>query len=128
MLKGCRTLSQAGTTANGIGWATLAVAGTGVAAIAGAELLTATTAARSGVIFRLAHGMRAASGHSMVLAGQAALRNAIAAAIASGAFQKVGNSFVGVVNVGGTYVKFTGGWNAAGQMIVSNVMGAALQK
>jgi hypothetical protein len=30
-----------------------------------------------------------ASGHSMVIAGQTAVRNAIAAAIASGAFQKI---------------------------------------
>jgi hypothetical protein len=72
--------------------------------------------------------MRIAQGHSMVIASQTAVRNAIAAAVASGSFQKMGNAFEGVANVAGTYIRFTGGWNAAGQMIVSNVMGAALQK
>lgn len=121
--QGYRTLTQASMTADRIAWATLAVAGTGVTAIAGSELLTATAAARSSVIFRLAHGMRVAAGHGLVLASQAAVRNAVAAAIASGAFQKMGpNAFEGVVYVEGLLIRFTGGWNAAGQMVVSNVM------
>jgi hypothetical protein len=35
----------------------------------------------------------------MVIAGQTAVRNAIAAAIESGAFQKIENALEGVVNI-----------------------------
>lgn len=91
------------------------------------ELWAGTAAARSGIIFRLAHGMRIALGHSTVLAEQGAIKNAIATAIASGAIQKMGNAFQGVVNVAGTYIKFTGAFTPGG-VVVSNVMGAALQK
>jgi hypothetical protein len=72
--------------------------------------------------------MRLALGHSHVLAEEGAIKNAIAAAIGSGAIQRVGASaFQGVVNVAGTYIKFTGAFTPSG-VVVSNVMGAALQK
>jgi RHS repeat-associated protein len=97
-------------------------------AVVGAEIAASTSAARSGIIFRLAHGMRVARGHSLVVAQQGAIKNAIATAIASGAIQKMGSTaFQGVVNVAGTYIKFTGAWTPNG-VVVSNVMGAALQK
>jgi len=98
------------------------------AAIAGGEIAAGTAAARSGIIFRLAHGMRIAAGHSQVLAETGAVKNAIAAAIASGAIQKMGGSaFQGVVQVAGTFIRFTGAFTANG-VVVSNVMGQALQK
>jgi RHS repeat-associated protein len=98
------------------------------AAIAGGEIAAGTAAARSGIIFRLAHGMRLAAGHSQVLAETGAIKNAIAAAIASGAIQKMGGSaFQGVVNVSGTFIRFTGAFTPNG-VVVSNVMGQALQK
>jgi RHS repeat-associated protein len=96
--------------------------------VAGGEIAASTAAARSGIVFRLAHGMRLAAGHSQVIVEAAALKNAIATAISSGLFQKMGDAFEGVVNVAGTYIRFSGGWNPANQMVVSNVMGAALQK
>jgi len=98
------------------------------AGAAGPEIAAATSAARSGIVFRLAHGMRLAVGHSQVLAEEGAIKNAIATAIASRQIETIGDRFEGVVNVAGTYIKFTGGWNAAGQTVISNVMGAALQK
>ena len=98
------------------------------AAIAGGEIAAGTAAARSGIIFRLAHGMRIAAGHSQVLAEQGAIKNAIATAIASGSIQKMGGSaFQGVVQVAGTFIRFTGAFTANG-VVVSNVMGQALQK
>ena len=107
--------------------ATLAYGGVG-AAIAGGEIAAGTAAARSGIIFRLAHGMRIAAGHSQVLAEQGAIKNAIATAIASGAIQKMGGAaFQGVVQVAGTFIRFTGAFTANG-VVVSNVMGQALQK
>ena len=105
-----------------------AVFGSVGAAVAGGEIAAATAASRSGIIFRLAHGMRVAAGHSQVLAQQAAIKNAIAAAIASGAVQKIaGGGFQGIVNVAGTYIRFTGAFTPNG-VVVSNVMGAALQR
>jgi RHS repeat-associated protein len=98
------------------------------AAIAGGEIAAGTAAARSGIIFRLAHGMRIAAGHSRVLAETGAVKNAIAAAIASGAIQKMGGAaFQGIVQVSGTFIRFTGAFTANG-VVVSNVMGQALQK
>lgn len=98
------------------------------AVIAGGEIAAGTAAARSGIIFRLAHGMRLAAGYSQVLAETGAVKNAIAAAIASGAIQKMGGSaFQGVVQVAGTFIRFTGAFTANG-VVVSNVMGQALQK
>ena len=98
-----------------------------MAAMLGADAAAGTAALRSQIIFRLGHGLDLAAklntGHSAVLVGQEALKNAIAAAIASGAVQQTGSRFEGVVQVAGTLVKFTGGWNGA-QMIVSNVMRA----
>jgi RHS repeat-associated protein len=98
-----------------------------IAAMLGADAAAATAAARANIIFRLGHGLDLAAklntGHSAVLVGEGALKNAIAAAIASGAVQQIGSRFEGVVSVAGTLVKFTGGWNGA-QMIVSNVMRA----
>jgi len=98
------------------------------AAIAGAEIAAGTAAARSQIVFRLAHGMRVALGHSQVLAEQGAVKNAIATAIASGTFQKAGNVISGVVNVAGTFIRFTGYQQPGGQTIISNVMGQALQR
>lgn len=101
--------------------------GLGAAAVGG-EIAASTAAPRSGIIFRLAHGMRIAVGRSHVLAEEATIKNAIAAVIASGAIQKLGTSaFQGVVNVAGTYIKFTGAFTPSG-VVASNVMGAALQK
>ncbi len=98
------------------------------AAIAGGEIAAGTAATRSQIIFRLAHGMRIAAGHSQVLADVGAVKNAIAAAVASGAVSSLGgNAFQGVVNVAGTYIRFTGAMTPAGT-IISNVMGAALQR
>jgi hypothetical protein len=63
-----------------------------------------------------------------VLAEEGAIKNAIAAAIGPGAIQRMGASaFQGAVNVAGTYIKFTGAFTPSG-VVVSNVMGAALQK
>jgi hypothetical protein len=89
-----RTLTQASMTVDRIAAATGVVAGTGVAAIAGTELLASTTAARSGIIFRLAHGLRLELGHRVVLSGANAVRNAIAAAVASGAYQQLANGVI----------------------------------
>jgi hypothetical protein len=109
-----------------IGYA--AVFGSVGAAIAGGEIAAGTAAARSGIIFRLAHGMRIAVGHSQVLAETGAVKNAIAAAIASGAIQKMGGSaFQGIVQVSGTFIRFTGAFTPNG-VVVSNVMGQALQR
>lgn len=56
------------------------------------------------------------------------IKNAIATAVASGQISMMGKSaFEGVVNVAGTYVRFTGAFTQAG-IIISNVMGNALQK
>jgi len=98
------------------------------AAIAGGEIAAGTAAARSQIIFRLAHGMQIVAGHSRVLADVGAVKNAIAAAVASGAVTSLGgNAFQGVVNVAGTYIRFTGATTPAGT-VISNVMGAALQR
>jgi len=130
--QGYQTLGAAKTT---VDYATAfvgATAGSVGLAIAGGEIAAGTAAARSQIIFRLAHGLRVAGStaarHSQVLAETGAVKNAIASAIASGAIEKIGNGFQGVVNVAGTYIRFTGGWNPAGQIIVSNIMGAALQR
>ena len=54
--------------------------------------------------------------------------NAIAAAISSGAIQKLGKAaFEGVVNVGGVFYRFTGAFTPSG-VVVSNVMSNALRK
>jgi hypothetical protein len=42
---------------------------------AGAEIAAATTATRSGIIFRLAHGLRFAEGHSAAIGSEAAIKN-----------------------------------------------------
>jgi hypothetical protein len=98
------------------------------AVIAGSEIAAGTAAARSGIIFRLAHGTRIAVRHSRVLADVGAVKNAIATAIASGAIQKMGpTSFQGVANVAETFIRFTGAMTPNG-MIVSDGMSAALQK
>ena len=82
-------------------------------------------ASRNGIIFRLAHGMRLALGHSTMVAQEAAVKNAIAAAITSGAIQKLGgNAFEGFVNVAETFIRFTGAFTPSG-VVVGNVMGAA---
>jgi len=87
-----------------------------------------TAAARSQIIFRLAHGIRIAAGHSQALDDVGAVKNVIAAAVASGAVTSLGgNAFQGVVNVAGTYIRFTGATTSAGT-VISNVMGAALQR
>jgi len=126
--QGYQTLGAAKTT---VDYATAFVAltaGSVGAAIAGTEIAAGTAAARSQIIFRMAHGMRVALGHLQVLAEQSAVKNAIATAIASGTFQKVGNVISGVVNVAGTYIRFTGYQQPGGQTIISNVMGQALQR
>lgn len=107
---------------------TLAFAGVAISAF-GPEVAAATQASRSQIVFQLGHGMRIAGGHSQVLAYVGPMRNAIATAIASKSYQMMNSeSFEGIVNVTGTYIRFTGGWNSTGRMVVSNVMGAALQK
>ena len=70
------------------------------AAIAGGEIAAGTAAARSQIIFRLAHGMQIVAGHSQVLADVGAVKNAIAAAVASGPVTSLGgNAFQGVVKM-----------------------------
>jgi RHS repeat-associated protein len=119
-----RTLTQASMTVDRIAIATGVVAGTGVAAIAGSELLASTTAARSGIVFRLAHGLRLELGHRVVLSSANLVKNAIAAAVASGAFQQLANGVInGQTMVNGQIVGFTGFINQAGQVIISNVFG-----
>ena len=77
------------------------------------------------MIYRLAHGMRLALGHSTMVAQEAAMKNAIAAAITSEAIQKSGgNAFEGFVNVAGTFIRVTGALTFSG-VVVGNVMGAA---
>lgn len=125
---GYQLLGTASRAMTNVTYGYAALYGVGAGAVVGSELAASTAAARSGIIFRLAHGMRLAAGHSQILAEQNAVKNAIATAIASGAIQKMGTAFEGVVNVAGTYIKFTGALNPAGQVVVSNVMGAALQK
>lgn len=126
--QGYQTLGEASHGVNVVTAVALGVYGSVGAAIVGGEIAAGTAAARSGIIFRLAHGMRLAAGHSQVLAETGAVKNAIAAAIASGAIQKMGGSaFQGVVQVAGTFIRFTGAFTANG-VVVSNVMGQALQK
>jgi len=125
---GLQTLSAANNLVTDATIGATIAYGIPMAAIAGGEIAASTAAARSGIIFRLAHGMRIAVGHSQVLAEQGAIKNAIATAIASGAIQKPGGSaFQGVVQVAGTFIRFTGAFTANG-VVVSNVMGQALQK
>jgi RHS repeat-associated protein len=101
-------------------------------AIAGGEIAASTAAARSNIIFRLAHGTDLKAlldiGHNVPLADIGEIKNAIATAVASGATQSLGgNAFQGVVNVAGTFVRFTGADTPSGT-VISNVMGNALQR
>ncbi|WP_158943366.1 RHS repeat-associated core domain-containing protein [Granulicella sp. S190] len=103
-------------------------------AIIGGEVAAGTAAARSNLIFQLEkHGVGLANllrlGHNVPIAEIGEIKNAIATAVATGAITSMGgNAFQGVVQVAGTFIRFTGATTPAGQTIISNVMGAALQK
>ncbi|MCU1226401.1 MAG: hypothetical protein JWQ42_4494 [Edaphobacter sp.] len=92
-----------------------------------------TAAARSNLIFQSEeHGVGLANllrlGHNVPIAEIGEIKNAIATAAATGAITSMGgNAFQGVVQVAGTFIRFTGATTPAGT-IISNVMGAALQK
>jgi hypothetical protein len=91
-----------------------------------------TAAARSNIIFRLAHGTDLKAllniGHNVPLAEIGEIKNAIATAVASGSITSMGgNAFQGVVQVAGTFIRFTGATTPAGT-VISNVMGNALQR
>lgn len=124
---GYQTLVTASKGVTQVTLAAAAIYSIPMAAMVGADVAAGTAAMRSQVIMRLGHGLNLASklniGHSAVIVGESALKNAIATAIASGAVQQIGSRFEGVVSVAGTLVKFTGGYNGA-QMIVTNVMRA----
>jgi RHS repeat-associated protein len=103
-------------------------------AIIGGEVAAGTAAARSNLIFQLEkHGVGLANllrlGHNVPIAEIGEIKNAIATAVATGAITSMGGSaFQGVVQVAGTFIRFTGATTPTGQTIISNVMGAALQK
>jgi len=125
--QGYQQLAAAGRFINSAALVYGTIYGVAGAAVAGGEIAAGTAAARSGIIFRLAHGLRIAVGRSPVIAEINAVKNAIAAAIGSGAIQKLSDTaFEGYVNVAGTYIRFTGAFTPGG-VVVSNVMGAALK-
>ena len=103
-------------------------------AIIGGAVAAGTAAARSNLIFQLEkHGVGLANllrlGHNVPIAEIGEIKNAIATAVATGAITSMGGSaFQGVVQVAGTFIRFTGATTPTGQTIISNVMGAALQK
>ena len=101
-------------------------------AIVGGDIAASTAAARSNIIFRLAHGTDLKAllniGHNVPLAEIGEIKNAIATAVASGSITSMGgNAFQGVVQVAGTFIRFTGATTPAGT-VISNVMGNALQR
>ena len=110
-----------------------ATAGSVGLAIAGSEIAASTAAARSNLTFQLAkHGTGLKNllrvGHNVPLAEIQQIKNAIATAVASGQISMMGKTnFEGVVNVAGTFIKFTGAFTQEGT-VISNVMGNALQK
>jgi hypothetical protein len=60
----------------------------------------------------------------MVTAAASEVKVAVAAAIASGAYQQLANGVIqGTTMVNGAFISFTGFVNSAGQVFVSNVMG-----
>ena len=101
-------------------------------AIAGGEIAASTAAARSNLIFRLAHGTDLKAlldiGHNVPIAEIGEIKNAIATAVATGSITSLGgDAFQGVVQVAGTFIRFTGATTPAGT-VISNVMGNALQR
>lgn len=106
-------------------------------AIIGGEVASATAASRSNLIFQLEkHGIGLKNllrlKHNVPIAAigiaLGEVKNEIAMAVSEGRITMDGTtSFEGVVNVAGTYIKFTGAFTQAGT-VISNVMGKALIK
>jgi hypothetical protein len=131
--QGYQMLGAANTAVNYAAAGTAIAYGTPMAAMVGGDILAETAASRSNLIFQLEkHGVGLKNllrvGHNVPIAEIQQIKNAIATAVAAGQISMMGKTaFEGVVQVAGTFVRFTGAFTPAGT-VISNVMGNALQK